>query len=458
MNKVLLIYPYFLTSENKGHIFHPLGISMLSSVMKDKGIEVLKLDCTFLKIDEVLKIAEDFEADIIGIYIMTTMTQNALEILGHLRKSNPESIFITGGPLPSLYPEKFAQKFDMVFRGEGALSVPKFCYDYLQFLEKNDIYKTSIKRILSKDKLVSKFLSGRDISSYSGLYGYVNNKSMLNAETELMCCPEVNLSEEEINNLQMIDRSGYNHKKYHELSLKNSAYKSATIMMTYGCPFDCDFCSKPIFGNNVRFRDMDSIFREIKDIMSLGYDSLWIADDLFTLNDDYIAAFCDRVEYENLKLNWSCLSRVDSISYETAGKMKKAGCNKVYLGIESGSDEVLKIMNKHIDISRVRQGVDIFKKQGIECCGFFIVGYPGETIETIEMTFEFALSLELDEISFNIPYPLPGSKLYSRVSDIKDDDWNFENETKFLYKSEFDEVWLRKKIKETAEKHRLNNC
>ena len=228
-------------------------------------------------------------------------------------------------------------------------------------------------------------------------------------------------------------------------------------MMTYGCPFDCDFCSKPVFGNKIRFRDMDSVFREIKDIISFGYDSLWIADDLFTLNDDYITEFCNRISEIDFKLNWSCLSRVDSISDDMARKMKKAGCSKVYLGIESGSNEVLKIMNKHTDIDKVKQGVDIFRNNGISCSGFFIVGYPGETLDTIEATFEFALSLGLDEISFNIPYPLPGSKLYSRVTDIKDDDWDFENETKFLYKSEFDQSWLRKKIEATLEKHRLNN-
>lgn len=136
MNKVMLIYPYFLTNETKGQIFHPLGISVLSSGMKDKGLEVVKLDCTFLTIEEALKVAREFGADIIGIYIMTTMSQNALKLLETLRLISPQSLFITGGPLPSLYPEKFAQKFDLVFRGEGALSVPQFCFDYLEFAEK----------------------------------------------------------------------------------------------------------------------------------------------------------------------------------------------------------------------------------------------------------------------------------------------------------------------------------
>jgi len=449
MSKVMMIYPYFLTSNRTNQIFHPLGISMISSGIKEKGIEVLKLDCTFLTMEEALEIAREYKADITSIYVMTTMSQNALKLLEELRKINSDSLYITGGPLPSLYPERFAQKFDFVFRGEGALSVPKFCCDYLEFMENTD---------LDKSAAVSDFFRGRDCSDYSGIYGYLSCRDDLNlAGNGLISTQRVNLSEAEINALPLVDRRGFNHQRYQELSFENTGQKSATIMMTYGCPFDCDFCSKPVFGNKVRFREMDSIFREIRDIKDYGYDTLWIADDLFTLKDEYIATFCDRMNESNLNMSWSCLSRVDSISPETAMKMKRAGCEKVYLGIESGSDEVLKLMNKHINISKVKAGVDVFKNEGIECAGFFIVGYPGETVETIETTFEFALSLGLDEISFNVPYPLPGSKLYSRVLDIKDDDWNFENETKFLYKSEFDQTWIRKRIEETLEKHCLNN-
>ncbi len=117
----------------------------------------------------------------------------------------------------------------------------------------------------------------------------------------------------------------------------------------------------------------------------------------------------------------------------------------------SKNDSVLKRMNKKIDLTKVRKGVEIFKGSGIGCVGFFIVGYPGETEETIEDTFAFALSLEMDEISFNVPYPLPGPKLYERVSDVSKEDWTVENETRFLYKSEFDEKWLERRIRETYE-------
>ncbi|SHJ19681.1 B12-binding domain-containing radical SAM protein [Parasporobacterium paucivorans] len=424
MKKVLLVYPYFYTGAVKDQLFAPIGIGILSAVLKQKGLEVMKLDCTFLTMEEAIKKSREYAPDITGIYIMTTLVKNALELVEKLREVNPSSVYTTGGPLPTLYPVKFAEKFDYVFRGEAANSFPDFCQDYLN----------------ASDRI--EFVDNMDPSKYPGIFS---------TKTRPIDSPATHLTKVEIDECPPPDREGFNHEKYQGLCFECSGRKKASIMMTYGCPFSCDFCSKPIFGSEVRFRSLDKIFEEIGDIVSHGYDSLWIADDLFTYDAHFLKNFCTRLIEEDLQLSWSCLSRVDSVTHEMVMMMKKAGCTKVYFGIESGNDYVLKLMNKKIDRTKVREGVEVFRRNGIECAGFFIVGYPGETIDTIEETFEFALSLGLDEISFNVPYPLPGSKLFERVSGICDDDWTFENETRFLYKSEFDETWLKKRILETQE-------
>ncbi len=424
MKRVLLVHPYFYTGAKKDQLFTPIGIGILSAVLKQNGIDVMTLDCTFLTMEEAVNKAQEYKPDITGIYIMTTFTKSALELMEKLRAVNPDSIYTAGGPLPTLYPSKFAEKFDYVFKGEAAISFPDFCRDYL----------TASNR--------TEFINNMKSLKYAGLYS---------TKMGLIESPVMHLTKKEIDECPVPDRDGFNHKKYQELCYEYSGKKKASIMMTYGCPFSCDFCSKPIFGNKVRFRSLDKIFEEIRDIISHGYDSLWIADDLFTYDADFLKSFCSRLIKEDLQISWSCLSRVDSVTDGIVEMMKNAGCCKVYLGIESGNDYVLKLMNKKIDTTMVRRGVEVFTRNGIECAGFFIVGYPGETIETIEETFEFALSLGLNEISFNVPYPLPGSKLYERVSGISNDDWTFENETRFLYISEFDEKWLKTRIQETLE-------
>lgn len=424
MKRVLLVYPYFYTGAKKDQLFTPIGIGILSAVLKQNGIDVMTLDCTFLTMEEAINKAQEYKPNITGIYIMTTFTKSALELIEKLKEVNPASIYTAGGPLPTLYPSKFAEKFDYVFKGEAAISFPDFCRDYL----------TASNRI--------EFIDNMESLKYAGIYS---------TKMGPIGSPAMHLTKKEIDECPVPDRDGFNHEKYQELCYEYSGKKKASIMMTYGCPFSCDFCSKPIFGNKVRLRSLDKIFEEIRDIVSHGYDSLWIADDLFTYDAHFLESFCSRLIKEDLQISWSCLSRVDSVTDEIVEMMKNAGCSKVYLGIESGNDYVLKLMNKKIDTTMVRRGVEVFTRNGIECAGFFIVGYPGETIQTIEETFKFALSLGLTEISFNVPYPLPGSKLYERVSGIRDDDWTFENETRFLYISDFDEKWLKIRIQETLE-------
>ena len=134
--RVMLVYPYFYTGIKKDQLFPPLGIAMLSAMLKRNGAEVMVLDCTFLTFDEAMRRAESYKPSITGVYVMTTLANNALRIVGKLREVNPESIYAAGGPLPTLYPERFNRYFDYVFRGEAARSFPDFCRDYLAASDK----------------------------------------------------------------------------------------------------------------------------------------------------------------------------------------------------------------------------------------------------------------------------------------------------------------------------------
>ena len=243
-------------------------------------------------------------------------------------------------------------------------------------------------------------------------------------------------------------RDDFNHAMYQNAWRCNDGTKTTSILTTLGCPFQCDFCSKPIFGNLFRRKSLDSVFDEIGQIHRLGYTSLWIADDNFTMDLVFLREFCRRIADKNL--TWSCLSRVTGLDMDTVLMMKKSGCRRVYLGLETGSSETLKLMNKQTSLENGINAVYMFHKAGIETAAFFIVGYPDETIDSIEDTFSLALSLPLDIISFNVPFPLPGSKLFDRVSGIdKKKDWSTENEVTFVYNSEFDPDWLRGRIEQT---------
>ena len=420
--EVALIYPYFRTFADIQQLYQPLGIACLGAEIKSLGIPVIQYDCTFEKYDDVINSVLAQNPSIVGIYTMITLSKNTFKIITNLREKLPYSLFISGGPLPTLYPDRFAKEFDIVFRGESDISFPMFCKDYLENPSKERILKTM------------------DLNKYPGIY-IVDNKKIVNVTPK-------HLSQREVRELQIADRSFGKHKEYQEFWKLKTGERPATIMMTKGCPFNCDFCSKPIFGNKLRKRSISNCINEILYIKMLGYSQLWIADDCFTLDDRFLNNFCLEMIEKKVNMTWSCLSRVDNIRDDSVKLMRAAGCVKVYLGVESGSDRTLSLMKKHFKVKDTSIMVKKMNKANIKVGAFFIVGYPGETINSINKTFEFSLSLPFDEISFTMPYPLPGSNLYKRIKGLNsNDDWNFENENKFIFKSQFDESWLKNEIK-----------
>ena len=147
-------------------------------------------------------------------------------------------------------------------------------------------------------------------------------------------------------------------------------------------------------------------------------------------------------------MKWECLGRVDSIDDLSAMEMKKAGCTRIYFGIESGNDEILKLMNKKITTEQARTAVEVSHRAGLEVGAFFILFYPGETDETVLATLRFAASLPLDYLGLSMPYPLPGTALYDRVGDQINREWqsgeSLFSSHELTYNSDFSEakMWL----------------
>jgi anaerobic magnesium-protoporphyrin IX monomethyl ester cyclase len=424
MPRVALVFPYFRTGSANELLFPPLGAASLASQLDRLGIESKIFDCTFASFEEIQEKLSSFRPEIVGIYSMVTMSRNTFRMAEMVRNNLPDSLLVAGGPLPTLYPERFSNAFDVVFRGEVDLSFPRFCADLLD------------------EKQSRLQLNELPLDKYAGLFIQRDGMRVEN--------PLVHHPEKELDSFPLPTRGDFDHAAYQKVWAEQYGSKTTSILMTLGCPFSCDFCSRPIFGSLFRRRSLDLVFAEIDQIQSLGYDSLWIADDNFTLDLAYLKEFCRRVT--GRRIHWSCLSRVTGIDDEITNLMKEAGCRRVYLGLETGNPDTLRLMKKRATIEEGRNAVHMFHKAGIEAAAFFIVGYPGETLEAIEDTFRFALELPLDHISFNVPLPLPGSQLFERVGTVdKNKDWNEANEVTFVYASEFDARWLQRRIGETMQ-------
>ena len=421
MSRVALVFPYFRTRTPTEMLFPPLGAATLAAQLRRLGVETRVFDCTFGTVGQLHTDLISYQPDIVGVYSMVSLTSNALRVAEMVRASLPESLLVAGGPLPTVFPGRYG-RFDAVFRGEADLSFPRFCLDF---------FEHGASRAT---------LAALPLKSYAGLF---IERAGLHEDN-----PIAHHSESDLESFPLPDRTDFDHAAYQKEWLQKTGCKTASIIVTLGCPYGCDFCSKPIFGNVVRHRDLDAVFAEIEQIRALGYDSLWIADDIFTLDEPYLEEFCRRMA--GRQIGWSCLSRANGIQRATVRRMKEAGCRRIYLGLESGSPSTLRLMNKQITVDQGIRAAHLYREAGIEVAAFFIVGYPGETVASIEETFKLALTLPLDDISFNVPVPLPGSHLFERLGGPDEGkDWTQENEVTFVYPSEIDARWLRRRIEET---------
>jgi len=422
--KVALVYPYFQTNSPNKRLFPPLGIANLASQLHQLGIETHIFDCTFSNMKSLISDLQALHPTIVGVYSMVSMSKNALQIAAAIRDNLPDCLLIAGGPLPTLYPDQYLGPFDVVFKGEADLAFPRFCLDAGKF------------------QYPGKEFTKLDLSSYDGIH--------TNSAEQLIDPPPVHYSERSIQTFPIPYREEFNDAAYQEFWTHKDGTRTTSLITTYGCPYSCDFCSKPVWGNSFRRRNLDSVFTEIGEIQKKGYDTLWIADDNFTLDPSFLQEFCRRIAGSEMK--WSCLSRVSGLDFETTRMMKGAGCRRVYLGLESGCEDTLRLMKKKATLFDGIRAIELFRKADVEVAGFFIVGYPGESIASVEDTFKFALTQPFTEISFNVPYPLPGSELYGKVEDVSEgEDWTEENEVRFLYKTEFDPEWLKTRIHQTMD-------
>jgi anaerobic magnesium-protoporphyrin IX monomethyl ester cyclase len=420
--RVALVFPYVRTRAVTELLFPPLGLAALAAQLRRLGIETEVFDCTFRSLDGLRDELVAWAPDVVGVSAMVSLTGAALRVAELVRAALPEALLVAGGPLPTVFPARFADRFDAVFRGEADLGFPAFCRDYLTLRPAR--------------------LDALDLAAYDGIH--------LECDGVILETPPVHHPEAVLRSFPLPDRRGFDHAAYQHAWMEKAGLRSTSLLTTFGCPYACDFCSRPVFGEQVRRRGLEAVTREIGLLRDLGYDSLWIADDTFTLDPRHLAAFCRRMR--RFSMSWSCLSRADRVTPELAAMMRAAGCRRVHLGLESGSPETLTLMNKRATVADGAAAAAIYHDAGIEVAAFFMVGYPGEGPAGIEQTLALALDLPLDDISFNVPMPLPGSRLYERLGGQDPGrDWSRENELTFVFPTDIDQAWLRRRVAETLE-------
>jgi anaerobic magnesium-protoporphyrin IX monomethyl ester cyclase len=205
-------------------------------------------------------------------------------------------------------------------------------------------------------------------------------------------------------------------ERYRGIWLHRHGYYSANMVTTRGCPYSCNWCAKPIWGQRYNVRSAESVVGELKWLLaSARPDHLWFADDIFGLKPGWLARFADLIEIDRLNIRFKCLLRADLVTETAAQDLARAGCTVVWLGAESGSERILAAMEKGCRVNDIYEATRRLHRAGIQVGFFLQFGYPGETWPDIQATLRMIRVCQPDDIGISVSYPLPGTKFYERV-------------------------------------------
>ena len=193
-------------------------------------------------------------------------------------------------------------------------------------------------------------------------------------------------------------------------------YFSLNIVASRGCPYRCNWCAKPIYGDSFAMRSPRSVAEEMRRLKhDFGVDHLWFADDIFGLRPRWVSELAMAVKELDAGVPFKMQSRVDLMTVDTVRALRQTGCAEVWLGVESGSQKILDAMDKGTRIEQIAKARENLRNEGIRACFFLQFGYQGETWEDIQKTAELLQDTRPDDIGVSVSYPLPGTKFFERV-------------------------------------------
>lgn len=396
--KILLIRPHNIENVNtrlpeslniRQGVLPPLGISYIASVLEKAGHTVKILDAIALNLtnDEVHRYVCEFSPELVGITAMTPTLFGALEAAKIAK--NSAAITVLGGPHLSIFP------------------VETLSYPYVDY----GINGEGEDAILELIKMLNGEIAPADVK---GLI-YKRNGSIYVNDPVIV---------EDIDSLPF--------PSYHLLPMNK--YDSiigyspvSTMISTRGCPYKCSFCFKQPSDRKFRCRSPVRIVDEMEYLVGrYKIKEVMFYDDVMTLSRSHVAGICEEILSRNLKVSWETPARVEHIDKELLKLMKKAGCIRLRYGVESGDERILKIMNKGIDLQRIKETFKLTKSAGIGTFAYFMIGYAHETEKTIKKTIDFALELNPDLAMFTVVTPLPQTLLYELAKKegiVKNDYW-----------------------------------
>lgn len=388
MKKLLLINPY---NPQTDHIQPPLGLGYLAAAARKNGIAVSLYDANRFKTDssKLIKLIKKEKPDFVGFQFYTMNFDHVKRGLETVKKTNENIITIVGGPHPSALPKEtladLGKNLDFAFCGEAEIGLPQL----LKTIEEEENQFSDIPGLIyrkEEETIINEPYFSKDIDEFDPPAWDLLKPNVY---------PEAQ----------------------HGAFFEN--FPIAPIITTRGCPFNCTFCAGKLnTGSVLRKRSVTKVIEEIKYLHTVHHiKEFHIVDDNFTLDRDFAKKILAEIIKLDLKISFAVPNgiRLDTLDKEIIVLMKNAGFYLISVGIESGSDRVLKLMGKHLSVKQIKEKISLIKSAGLDAAGFFILGYPGETEKEIKKTINFSLNLGLLRANYFLFLPLPGTIIFQQL-------------------------------------------
>lgn len=410
-NKEQITRRYMCSYVSPESLLPPIELISVGAIAREwKKSEVALLDCIAEKVDleNAIKKIQASKPDIIVSITGFECFEEDMNEAKAFKKAFPNTKFVFFGHYATQFPKEA-----LLYSGA----------DFVILGEPDLIYADLSDALEGKSKL----------EEVSGI-AYLKNEELI-----------VQGSEKRIRNPNELPIPTYDllpANKYYEPLLKNPF---GMIQSARGCPYQCNFCVKS-YGSKLTKLSAPRIIEEIKIWQSLfGTKSIRFIDDTFTVNKRRVIELCQLMIKERIDLEWACLSRTDNIDRELVQWMHKAGCKRIYFGMESGSQRMLDLYKKSLDVNQAQEAFTICREEKVEAAAFFMSGHPAETHKDFEATVAFAQASDLHFASFNPLTPYPGTPMFDEMKEaIAFSIYPYKNEWKDV--DVYDTFAKRKKI------------
>lgn len=387
----------------------PLGLLYVASYLEKNLFDVKIIDGEKSNFNNLIKKINEIKPDIVGITCTTFSFYNAKKIILEIRKNHQDTLIILGGSHASSLPElslELIPELDGCIVGDGEEP----------FLE---------------------IAAGKEVENINGLF-WRNGKGKIIRNPERIA--EKNIDKYNLN-WNLIEHFP---ARYSPSFQSRKGNTSVALVVSRGCPYICSFCaSNAIHGRSLRKHSVDFVIELMNHLSEkYGFTNFYFHDDHFTVDTKWLKEFCAKLIENKYGFTWACATRVESLSNEILDLMKKSGCTQVGVGVESGSDEMLSKMNKHIYAEKLIQSIERINRCGINVKGYFIIGIPGEKFSDLLSSFKMIFKVEFQHIQILYFTPLPGSSSYYD-SPVAPNKWNKLNLLYPIYGNFINRIALR---------------